>query len=185
VSSAQAGAPGLRWYNLVIECEDPRRLADFWLAALGWREAYATGEEDEIDARRFPAVHGLAAGLAEDRWEAEFETGLAHMLDRIAMFVADGSSLAREGFRKPRPLPVGAVRRPRYGREATAGGRLGGACPACCDQARPDASQRASWTSGTRAWAWQTTSIRAGRSGLAIPGRPRHPDGQAGSPNAS
>jgi hypothetical protein len=96
VSSAQAGAPGLRWYNLVIECEDPRRLADFWLAALGWREAYATGEEDEIDARRFPAVHGLAAGLAEDRWEAEFEKGLAHMLDRIAMFVADGSSLARE-----------------------------------------------------------------------------------------
>ena len=51
---------------------------------------------DEIDARRFPAVHRLAAGLAEDRWEEEFETGLAHMLDRIAMFVADESGLARE-----------------------------------------------------------------------------------------
>jgi hypothetical protein len=41
-------------------------------------------------------VHRLAAGLAEDRWEEEFETGLAHMLDRIAMVVAEGSSLARE-----------------------------------------------------------------------------------------
>jgi TetR/AcrR family transcriptional regulator, tetracycline repressor protein len=51
---------------------------------------------DEIDARRFPTVHRLAAGLAEDRWEEEFERGLAHMLDRIAMVVADGSSLARE-----------------------------------------------------------------------------------------
>lgn len=51
---------------------------------------------DEIDARRFPTVHGLAAGLAEDRWEEEFETGLAHMLDRIAEFVADGSDLGRD-----------------------------------------------------------------------------------------
>ena len=51
---------------------------------------------DDIDARRFPAVHRLAAGLAEDRWEEEFETGLAHMLDRIAMVVADGPGLARE-----------------------------------------------------------------------------------------
>lgn len=50
VSGPQAGAPALRWYNLVIECEDPRRLADFWLAALGWREAYATGDEIGIEA---------------------------------------------------------------------------------------------------------------------------------------
>jgi TetR/AcrR family tetracycline transcriptional repressor len=54
------------------------------------------GPADDIDARRFPTVHRLAAGLAEDRWEEEFETGLAHMLDRIAMVVADGPSLARE-----------------------------------------------------------------------------------------
>jgi TetR/AcrR family transcriptional regulator, tetracycline repressor protein len=45
---------------------------------------------DEIDARRFPTVHRLAAGLAEDLWEGEFETGLDDMLDRIAMFVTDG-----------------------------------------------------------------------------------------------
>jgi hypothetical protein len=33
-------------------------------------------------------VYRLAAGLAEDRWEAEFGTGLEDMLDRIAAFVA-------------------------------------------------------------------------------------------------
>ena len=49
----------------------------------------------EIDARRFPTVHRLAAGLAQDRWATEFETGLAAMLDRIAMFVAGGSDLRR------------------------------------------------------------------------------------------
>jgi AcrR family transcriptional regulator len=45
---------------------------------------------DEIDARHFPALHRLAAGLAQDRWENEFETGLVQMLDRIAEFVAGG-----------------------------------------------------------------------------------------------
>jgi AcrR family transcriptional regulator len=45
---------------------------------------------DEIDARRFPTLHRLAAGLAQERWEDEFETGLVQMLDRIAKFVADG-----------------------------------------------------------------------------------------------
>ncbi len=45
---------------------------------------------DEIDARRFPTVHRLASGLAQDLWEGEFETGLQDMLDRIATFVTDG-----------------------------------------------------------------------------------------------
>ena len=48
---------------------------------------------DEIDVRRFPTLHRLAAGLAQDRWEDEFETGLVQMLDRIAKFVADGPDL--------------------------------------------------------------------------------------------
>ena len=43
---------------------------------------------DGIDARRFPTVYRLAAGLAQDRWDGEFETGLEDMLDRIAAFVA-------------------------------------------------------------------------------------------------
>jgi AcrR family transcriptional regulator len=50
---------------------------------------------DEIDARRFPTLHRLAAGLAQDRWEDEFETGLVQMLDRIANFVTDGPDLSR------------------------------------------------------------------------------------------
>jgi AcrR family transcriptional regulator len=51
---------------------------------------------DEIDARHFPTLHRLAAGLAQDRWEGEFETGLEDMLDRIAMFVADGPGFRRD-----------------------------------------------------------------------------------------
>jgi TetR/AcrR family tetracycline transcriptional repressor len=51
---------------------------------------------DEIDARRFPTVYRLAAGLAEDRWEGEFGTGLDDMLDRIAQFVADAPDLRRD-----------------------------------------------------------------------------------------
>ena len=50
---------------------------------------------DEIDARRFPTLHRLAAGLAQDQWEQEFETGLAQMLDRVGSFVADGPGLGR------------------------------------------------------------------------------------------
>jgi hypothetical protein len=33
-------------------------------------------------------VHRLAAGLAMDVWEQEFESGLANMLDRIAACLA-------------------------------------------------------------------------------------------------
>ncbi len=47
---------------------------------------------DGIDARHFPTVHRLAAGLAEDRWGGEFETGLEDMLDRVAVFVTDDRS---------------------------------------------------------------------------------------------
>ena len=61
----------------------------------GQREALADASspwelldpEARIDVRRFPTVHRLAPGLAEDRWEAEFETGLTDMLDRIAASV--------------------------------------------------------------------------------------------------
>jgi TetR/AcrR family tetracycline transcriptional repressor len=46
---------------------------------------------DDIDARRFPTVHRLAGGLAQDVWEQEFESGLANMLDRIAAYLAGGA----------------------------------------------------------------------------------------------
>jgi hypothetical protein len=50
----------------------------------------------EIDARQFPALHRLAAGLAVDRWEGEFGTGLEDMLDRIAVVVADSADRRRD-----------------------------------------------------------------------------------------
>ncbi len=61
----------------------------------GQREALADASspwelldpEARLDVRRFPTVHRLAPGLAEDRWEAEFQTGLTDMLDRIAASV--------------------------------------------------------------------------------------------------
>jgi AcrR family transcriptional regulator len=46
---------------------------------------------DEIDARRFPTVHRLAGGLAQDVWDQEFDSGLANMLDRIAAYLTEGS----------------------------------------------------------------------------------------------
>jgi AcrR family transcriptional regulator len=51
---------------------------------------------DAIDVRRYPTLHRLAAGLAEDRWDGEFERGLEDMLDRIAVFVAGESALRRD-----------------------------------------------------------------------------------------
>jgi TetR/AcrR family transcriptional regulator, tetracycline repressor protein len=62
----------------------------------GQREALADADSagelldpmDAVDARRFPTVYRLAAGLAEDRWDGEFETALGDMLDRIAAIVA-------------------------------------------------------------------------------------------------
>lgn len=72
-------SPGQR--EAIHDADSPRELLD---------------PADEIDARRFPTVHRLAAGLAEDRWEVEFETGLSHMLDRIETFVARGSDTARD-----------------------------------------------------------------------------------------
>jgi len=51
---------------------------------------------DGIDARRFPTVHRLATGLAQDRWDGEFETGLEDMLDRIAVFVAGDPDASRD-----------------------------------------------------------------------------------------
>jgi TetR/AcrR family tetracycline transcriptional repressor len=51
---------------------------------------------DGIDARRFPTVYRLAAGLAQDRWDGEFETGLEDMLDRIAAFVAGDPDVRRD-----------------------------------------------------------------------------------------
>jgi TetR/AcrR family tetracycline transcriptional repressor len=45
---------------------------------------------DSISARRFPTVHRLAEGLAQDEWSGEFESGLAHLLEQIDRMLAAG-----------------------------------------------------------------------------------------------
>ena len=44
--------------------------------------------QDSIDAARFPVIHRLAAGLAEDHYADEFEAALEDMLDRVAARLA-------------------------------------------------------------------------------------------------
>ena len=83
--------------NPVLDGLSPARAA-------GQREALQDADSprelldpaDGIDARRFPTVHRLAAGLAQDRWEGEFETGLEDMLERIAVFVAGDPDVRRD-----------------------------------------------------------------------------------------
>jgi AcrR family transcriptional regulator len=90
ISADGGGSAGQAAADPVIGGLSPARSA-------GQREALQDADSprelldpaDGIDARRFPTVHRLAAGLAQDRWDGEFETGLEDMLDRIAVFVAD------------------------------------------------------------------------------------------------
>lgn len=42
----------------------------------------------DVPAEHFPTVHRLAAGLAEDKWDEEFEISLEGMLDRIQVTIA-------------------------------------------------------------------------------------------------
>jgi hypothetical protein len=44
---------------------------------------------DNVDEARFPIVHRLASGLAEDMWDAEFGAALEHMLLRVEEFLRD------------------------------------------------------------------------------------------------
>ena len=96
ISDDGGGSAGQAAANPVIGGLSPARSAE-------QREALQDADSprelldpaDGIDARRFPTVHRLAAGLAQDRWEGEFETGLEDMLDRIAVFVADDPDVRR------------------------------------------------------------------------------------------
>ena len=97
ISDDGGGSAGQAAANPVIGGLSPARSAE-------QREALQDADSplelldpaDGIDARRFPTVHRLAAGLAQDRWEGEFETGLEDMLDRIAAFVADDPDIRRD-----------------------------------------------------------------------------------------
>jgi TetR/AcrR family tetracycline transcriptional repressor len=97
ISNDDGGSAGQAAVHPVIGGLSPARSA-------GQREALQDADSarelldpaDGIDARRFPTVHRLAAGLAQDRWEGEFETGLEDMLDRIAAFVAGDPDARRD-----------------------------------------------------------------------------------------
>ena len=97
ISDDGGGSAGQAAANPVIGGLSPARSA-------GQREVLQDADSprelldpaDGIDARRFPTVHRLAAGLAQDRWEGEFETGLEDMLDRITAFVADDPDARRD-----------------------------------------------------------------------------------------
>ena len=39
--------------------------------------------QDEVDSARYPTVHRLTSGLAEDHFNDEFEAGLQRMLDQV------------------------------------------------------------------------------------------------------
>jgi hypothetical protein len=41
-------------YNIVIDCADPRRLADFWMRALDYQQAFATPQEIGIESSDDP-----------------------------------------------------------------------------------------------------------------------------------
>ena len=97
ISDDAGGSAGQAAANPVIGGLSPARSA-------GQREALQDAGSprelldpaDGIDARRFPTVYRLAAGLAQDRWDGEFETGLEDMLDRIAAFVAGDPDVTRD-----------------------------------------------------------------------------------------
>lgn len=81
VSGSLSPVRSVQQREAIEDADNPRELLD---------------PADEIDARRFPTVHRLAAGLAQDLWAGEFETGLQDMLDRIATFVTAGSDPRRD-----------------------------------------------------------------------------------------
>ena len=53
-----------------------------------------------LDLDRYPTVHLLAAGLAEDYYEVEFESGLVAMLDRIEARLAERRRGRARGTRR-------------------------------------------------------------------------------------
>ena len=55
-----------------------------------------------VDAEAFPNIHRLGPGLIEAHYDAEFESGLADLLDRIERFLAETSRPDQLGRKRPR-----------------------------------------------------------------------------------
>lgn len=73
----------------------PTRGADQREAIAHAQDAEVVDMIGEVDGRRYPTVHRLAPGLAEDRFDDEFAAALDSMLDRI------GLSLTQAGTDSP------------------------------------------------------------------------------------
>ena len=94
----------------------------------------------DIDARRFPTVHRLAAGLAQHRWEEEFETGLvAHARPHCDGRGRRAGPQARL-MRKPRPWLTAPPARSGHARQDSGGRRARGESgQTCSNHPRSDA----------------------------------------------
>ncbi len=59
----------LRWFSVVVECDDPHQLADFWCRVLDFQVVYRA--EDIVDiavgAESFPGIEFLRAHEREPR----------------------------------------------------------------------------------------------------------------------
>ena len=49
---------GSAWFSVVVDCEDPVRLAEFWCAALGYRVVFQSDDVVDIapDQHTFPGI---------------------------------------------------------------------------------------------------------------------------------
>jgi len=59
----------LEWFSVVVDCEDPARLADFWCRVLGYEVVHRTDNLVDIapDARTFPGIEFIRADGRERR----------------------------------------------------------------------------------------------------------------------
>lgn len=54
---------GLRWQCVCVDAADPRLLADFWQAALGWRRTHDTEDEVALEPPAGSPEDGIAPDL--------------------------------------------------------------------------------------------------------------------------
>lgn len=62
-ATAPPTAPGLRWQCVCVDATDPRRVADFWQAALGWRRTHDTDDEVALEPPAGSPEDGVAPDL--------------------------------------------------------------------------------------------------------------------------
>lgn len=60
---------GSAWFSVVVDCEDPERIAAFWCAALGYEVVYRSDDIVDIapDVHSFPGIEFVRADRHERR----------------------------------------------------------------------------------------------------------------------